>query len=88
MKKKKVLLKNLDFVLLSSTKDTPEFLFSNGSKITLNKISTTLWYLCDGTRTFNEVVNVAAAWTGGDKKTLRSALRLLIRNNLVVEVCI
>lgn len=82
----RVLLKNLDFIPSIFSPGTFKICLSDGRICTLDGISLRLWTLCDGTRTYEEVLNVASKEFLTDVANLEILLRNLIEMNLVREI--
>lgn len=82
----RVLLKNLDFIPSIFSPRAFKICLSDGRVCGLDGISLRLWVLCDGTRTYEEVLNVASKEFLTDVANLEIVLRNLIEANLVMEV--
>lgn len=79
---KKVLLKFLD-ILPFSDKGYFEIFLPDGRTIFLDSLSYKVWSLCDGTRTYEEIIKYFSIDV--DKQVV-DTLKNLIKNGLVQEV--
>jgi|YelNatPaOPRAMG01_1025707.scaffolds.fasta_scaffold21018_4 Mor family transcriptional regulator len=79
----KVLLKFLD-ILPSSSKGYFEIYLPDGRKVVLDSISYKIWSLCDGSRTYEDIVEYFGKDI--DKRVVIDVLKNLIKIGLVQEV--
>ncbi|MGB9760075.1 MAG: hypothetical protein ACP5KW_09825 [Thermoproteota archaeon] len=79
----KVLLKFLD-ILPSSAKGYFEIYLPDGRKVVLDSISYRVWSLCDGSRTYEDIVEYFS--NDISKQVVIDTLKNLIKTGLVREV--